>query len=392
MKSRNFRQHLLIPVLILVVTAGVVMVMHLSSPPAAKKEEAEVVHKVSVITLAPTRFTVPVHSQGEVIARTQVRLLPEVSGKIIDVSPKWNNGGYFRQGEMMLKIEDHTYRNHVARTKASLAQAQSAYVQEQGIAYVAEKEWKKRGGGEKNEAARALALREPQLKSAKAQVDAAEAELKAAELSLEKTTIKAPFDGILLKKAADIGQTIGSGQMLGEFYAVDQAEIRVPLTETQQALMDLPGLNENASISAIIRFQTDDAQIERPGRFVSTEGVLDELTKVLYGRVIIDDPYAMQDATLPPIRIGAFVQVVMTGKTLDGVFVIPGDTLRRGDMVWTVDAENKLHLQKITYLKLRQDDLVVVGGLQAGDRLAVGSLIKPSEGKLVEPVEQAAGE
>ena len=320
--------------------------------------------------------------------RIRIKLQSEVSGKIISASPRWQNGGFFRKGEQLLKIEDFYYLNQLAKAKAAQAQASSGLKQEEGLSYVAKQEWEKRNPEDDNSAARSLALREPQLAAMKAQYDAASAEVLVAEKALEKTSIVAPFDGVIVSKSADVGQVVSPGLALAELMAIDVVEIRVPLTEAQQEFLALPDLNQTIKTPATIKYVSQDETEEWQGHFVRTEGVLDPATKVLNGVVQIKDPYGLNKQVEKPLLLGSFVEVELTGKTLNNIFVLPRRLLYSGNTVWLVDKNDRLHSQEVKILPIRNEDIYVYEGLHAGDRIAAGGLIDPLEGSKVRVTEK----
>ena len=71
-----------------------------------------------------------------------------------------------------------------------------------------------------------LALRKPYLAEAQANVLQAEAEVAQAQQKLDKTTIRAPYAGMVSEKMADIGGLVATGSKLGEIFAIDYAEVR----------------------------------------------------------------------------------------------------------------------------------------------------------------------
>ena len=357
-----------------------------SKQPAQKKSVEKYQQKVSVQLAKKQALEMPIFSQGVVEARTKIRLLPEVAGKIIDVSPNWENGGFFRKGEVFFGIESHNYQNQLAKAEASVARAKNSLTQEQGMAFVAKKNWESRKKKTENIAAKSLALREPQLASAKAQLEAAKADVLSARRNLEKTQMKAPFDGILLKKSADIGQYISAGQQLAEFYAIDTAEIRVPLTEAQLTFLDISRIDESMSISADINYTVESETLQLKGFMTRTEGLLDSLTKVLYAVIEIPDPYALQNDSVVPLRLGSFVEVSISGRKLDDIFVLPRRALRAGNKVWVVDENNILLSRDVKLLPLRKEEIYVYEGLADQEKVVVGGMVDPIEGKVVIPV------
>lgn len=386
----------LLPLIIIVLTVAVIYSFSLRDKAVKKKSEsARSSGYVNVQQLEPESREIDVITNGVVTARTKARLLPEVSGLVVSVSSKWRNGGFVKKGEVLLQIEKAQYLNQVSRAKASVAQMKSAYVQEQGLAEVARKEWERRKRSDTKDAGKALALREPQLASAKSQYDAALSTLETEKLRLAKTTIRAPFDGIVQNKSADIGQFVSVGQLLAEFLAVDYAEIRIPLTQANQQLIDLPSLKNSAKVNVNIGLQTERSYFEYRGYLSHTEAVLDNVTKVLYGVVIIQDPYQLNNKKdVSPLRIGTYVSVKIPGKTIAGLYILPPRTLRHGNKVWVVDEENILRSKPVKLLSNYENEVVVSQGLSGKPRVVVGSVGQALLGKKVDaniiskPVEQ----
>lgn len=380
-------KHSIVISFVIILLAGIIAIAMIQSKKLPQRMEVEKYQqKVSVQLAHKQELAMPIFSQGVVEPRTKIRLLPEVAGEIIKVSPKWENGGFFRQGEVFLEIEDYNYQNQLAKAEANVARSQSSLTQEEGLAFVARQDWERRNTKTDNAAAKALALREPQLAAAVSQVDAAKADVVSAQRSLEKTKITAPFDGILLKKSADIGQYIAAGQILAEYYSVDVAEVRVPLTEAQLIFLDVARIDKKMKIPVEISYSVENETIHLQGHLSRTEGLLDALTKVLYAVIEIQDPYALKNEAAVPLRLGSFVEVSIKGKNLQNIFVLPRRSLRAGNKVWVVNAKNILELRAVKLLPLRENDIYIYAGLSENEQVVVGGLIDPIEGKRVVPV------
>ena len=57
---------------------------------------------------------------------------------------------------------------------------------------------------------------------------------------LERTHIRAPFDGRVRDRLVGVGQQIGPGTTLGRIYATDVAEVRLPISTRELPFVDLP--------------------------------------------------------------------------------------------------------------------------------------------------------
>lgn len=384
MKNKTLISKVLAPLAVLGLTAFVTIVIINSKPEVAKKEAADVIRDVQAIAYSQQNASFPLASQGVVTPLTHIRYLSEVSGKIIEVSPKWADGGFFRKGELLLRVEEHTYKSQLAKAEAALEQAKTNLTQEKAQAYVAKKNWEASNrAGDDNPAARSLALREPQLATAQAQLASAEADRSVARLMLEKTQVRAQFDGIIHNKAVDIGQVVGTGQQLADFYGTAKAEIRVPLTLAQQAFLSLPGLTQQAEIPVDVFYQVANKTHHYVGQLKRTSAVLDEKTRVLHGVVEVNDPYSLQEENRPALPLGAFVEVQIRSEEQQQVVALPKRLLRPGNRIWVADTENRLQLRDVAILPSRSDEIYIRQGLLETDRIIVSSIVDARPGNLV---------
>ena len=162
---------------------------------------------ISVIDAEPRAVKIPVRSQGTVEAVRRISLVAQVGGKVDSVSDGFVDGAFFETGDELLRIESADYDFAIARAESQVAAAEQRLAEERGRNRQAKREWRDLGSTEAN----ALFLREPQMKAAKAALEAAKADLAAAKLALERSVIRAPFDGRIEAKRADIGQYLAPG-------------------------------------------------------------------------------------------------------------------------------------------------------------------------------------
>ena len=109
------------------------------------------------------------------------------------VSDRFLDGRFFKVGDILLQLEQADYEFAIARARAQEAAAAQRVAEERGRNLQAQREWRELGTSEAND----LFLRKPQLRAAEASLAAAQADVAAAELALERTTVRAPFDGRL---------------------------------------------------------------------------------------------------------------------------------------------------------------------------------------------------
>ena len=364
----------------------------------------------NVMTVAAKRlqsgdYTVRVTSHGMVRPRTQSTLIPQVSGKIITVSPDFRDGGFFDADETLLVLDPRDYQTAVKVAQADLSRARLEQVEEQARGGQALRDWQRLGlSGKADE----LMLRKPQLGVAKAAVVSATARLEQAQLNLERTRITAPYAGRVLSKGVDVGQVVSPGTVLATIFAVDYVEIRLPLSNRQLEYVRIPeryrddhkgvARDGHKGVAEVPPPVTVVAAIGRHryrwrGRIVRAEGAIDAGSRQLFVVTQVDDPYGRGSSGNPPLKIGQFVTAEIEGITLHRVFVIPRETLYQDGQVFVVK-DGRLKRQSVTVLWSDDRDAVIGQGVQEGDTLvltAVGGSITGTRVKALIEGEEKTG-
>ena len=374
------------PLVVLAVSAGICYWIFWSEPPPRKFPQQETLPEVSVYSLEPVDYQVWLQSQGTVQARTESSLISEVRGKVVNVAPAFRTGEFFEKGETLLEIDKRDYETAVITAEATLARARLALAEEEANAAQARTDWGRLNPGiEPPE----LVSREPQLAQARADVASAEARVENARLNLERTTITAPYAGRILEKRVDIGQFVNSGSALAEIYAVDYAEIRLPLSEREIGFIDVPELyRDDSSLDrsmpkVALTTTIGNETLEWSGRIVRAEGAFDVQSRQLFFVAQVDDPYRKQGDGRPPLKVGSFVQAKIEGKVLENVIVIPRDLYRKNEYVVVIEEDGTLRRKSIEIEWSDEENLVVSSGLNPGDRVCLTHLSFPSEGMKV---------
>lgn len=338
---------------------------------------------VAVIQVEPHTLRLNVHSQGIVTPRNEIDLIPEVSGKIIQLHPNFVAGGFFARGDLLATIDPRDYDYAIAQAHAQIAEAQRQLAMEEAQADQAHNEWQALGEG----TATSLAMREPQLAEARAKLKAAEANLLQAQTKRSRCELRAPFTGRLQAKLVGLGQTVQSGEKLAHIYSTDLAEVRLPLPPDQLAYLDLPLGEVDGQCGAAcpkVTLSADFAGDARhwEGRIVRSEGKLDDTTGVLYVVAEVPNPYT-QKGDHPPLLSGLFVQASIAGKELHNLFVLPQNAINASQQAFLVDAEQRLHIRRLEVLRNEPDRILVKGGLNAGERIVTSGVQVPVEGMKV---------
>ena len=259
--SRKLRRiGLIVGILGVAVAASVLLSTTRKEPP--KKPVENLAMLVEVVELEPVDTRFPVRSQGPVRPRTETVLSAEISGAIVEISPKFVAGGVFEPNEMLMRIDATDYTAAVTQAEALLRQRQ--------IEYEGAKKLKNQGYRAESEFA-----------SAAAALATAEADLVRAKRNLERTFIRLPYAGMVRSKEADLGQFVNPGTRLGVTFATDYAEVRLPLTDRDLAFVDLPyaaeitATGESHGPGVVLSAIQRGRMVVWPAQMVRSEGVVD---------------------------------------------------------------------------------------------------------------------
>lgn len=370
----------LLPIGVLAVAYGIATVIRNTGP------ELEVITPepqplvVRVVTAHPEQVRLTVSSQGEVDAEYMIDLVSELQGKIKSVSPAFLTGGYFVTGDVLLEIDPADYKLTRIIAEAKVAEASEDLEIEKSEAELAAKGL--------------FPLREAKVASAQARVKSARADLAKAEADIERTKIRAPFDGRVLFTQVDLGQYLNKGQVLGRIFSTGIAEISLPLTDQQLRFLDQPfGTQSNDTpldTPVTLRAEVGGQPVVWQGRLHRMSGALDPDNRVWYAVARVDDPYGLNAPDLkPPLVVGLFVDAEIQGRTVDGVFRLPRSALRNQDDVFLVDADNRLRRRQVEVLRTDFASVYISGGLKDGDRICISPIEAFVDGLLVESVDDS---
>jgi RND family efflux transporter MFP subunit len=379
MSEVSAKNHLkwILPLLILLLAAlGAVVLVKLREEPAkmAQTNPGLLVETVSLVRQSERAI---VHATGSVEPLREISVVAEVNGKLIWVSPRFVEGGFFRKGESLLEIDPRDYHLRIQMAEAELARARTGLQTEEEQSAIAQREWDQLELSDKGTPG-PLVLRQPQLDSANAALAAARANLELARLNIERTRIIAPFAGRIRSKKVDQGEYIRSGNSLAIFAGTDQAEIVVPLSLADLRWLDIPTAGSgkkgsNCTISA----QIDGHSYRWQGAISRTFGEIDHGSRMAKIAIVVDDPYNLSTEGPEyaiPLNNGLFVDIEIEGASLGEVVKIPRNALREGDTVWLVTEDNRLEIRPVDVLRRQRRSLLIAEGLRGGERLILTNI------------------
>lgn len=359
------------------------------------EEKEDVVKAIPVLTAlaAQDNVTLTVDVQGEVQPRTEINVVPQVNGMISYMSPKFIEGGRFNKGDLLVRIDPAEFELRVTQARANVAQAETQVSRETSEAEIARRDWEELGRGG---APTPLTLRQPQMAEAQAQLASAKARLAEAELQLARTSLYAPFTGRVTLRHVDQGEFVTAGTRLGEIYATNVMDVRLPMTheELRRAGLTL-GFEANSKTPATpVTLSANVAGVysEWQGRIVRTDSRFDDETRVLYVYAEVRDPFGAGASNGVPLAPGLFINAAIDGQSLSGIITIPRAALRGEDKVY-VATDDTLTIKTVSVISSNRDKAILGGGIEIGDAVITSPIRGVADGMkiaVVEPGKAAA--
>jgi len=374
------------PIAVVLVSIGIVQVLNAAKPAPEKKENAHRVVSLHVDEVKQDQVTISVQTQGEVRPKTEIELIAQISGRVVGISESFAEGSEFAPGTLLAKIDDTDYKLAVIRAEARVAAAKVQVEQELANAKIKQSHWlDKSAKGEPSP----FALNQLQVDEAKANLRAAEADLEEAHLNVARTIISVPFRGHVRERHIGIGQYVSAGTSLGLVFSSDKVEIRLPLTDSQLAELDLPmGFTADAFNAPLVRFSARVGSHERAweGRIVRTSASVDQQTRLIYAIAEVDDPYGMGADMGAPLAVGMFVIAEIAGVKSQPALVLPRRALRNANKVYVINDDNRLEIRTVEVLSTSEETVLVTKGVEPGEKVVTSTIPAAVEGMEVRTI------
>ncbi len=415
------RRQIVISLLLVVVLlgggagVGALLVRTAPQPPTNPTERPALL--VRGLELRPQTVVEPIVGYGTARADRQARIATQVSGEVVELSPKLHVGELVEEGELLVRIDEREYQRQLERARSLLAadqaQLEQLSVQEQNVdrliaiatteLEIAQREHQRvldlfeaqqaprreldlaRQGLE--QARRELQTLEnqkalfPQQRAVLlANRDLHQADAGLAELYLERCRIHAPFRGRLETVDVEIGERVGVGTRL--FALLDPDLIEVPI-ELPVSLRDrvatgakcelrLESNRDAAWSGQVARIAPSAAQATRTfSLFVEVDNTrqVDSVASGLRARRA--QPREGQAPAEPPLMPGLFLRARIDGPVWRDVLVVPRGVIQQDHVFLYNDG---LARRRAVRIERYLFDQALISGLSVGDIVITSNL------------------
>ena len=309
---------------------------------------------------------------GNILAQNQIDVISQLSGKIINISPKVISNNYFEKGENIFELDPFNYKQELIRKKSELEELRNELKSKNLIFSETEKQQtlskinydrKSKLVGDivtkKNleDAAAELSINNAKVLDIKSNIQAilasikiAESQLRVAQRNLKDTIYKAPFPGRLDDNHIEAGLDIVAGSVLGKFINTSRLNVEFFVGENTYTQIDniigkeakvlWKKSNFKKSYYAKIFYIDSSVNKERAGLNIRAE--LEGISE--------DDP----------IKPGVFVEVKIKGLAVTDSFLVDENSIYEDTFIYVLE-NNKALRKKITIEGFAKEKVIVTG-------------------------------
>lgn len=360
----------------LVIIGGIVIsaMFVVSGPTVLPQPPAFKLPGVQTMTVTTENISIPVHTRGIVDPGIKAQLTSAVSGAITKISSKLENGAFFKKDDFLLSIDRSSYEMELEQARAQFASAKLQLDRTRATTRTSDIEGIR--VGKKSDYARGV----PQLREAQANYKAAESMVALKKKLLSKTTVRAPFDGRVMEKMVNAGGNVSIGAPIASIYSIDKAVVRLPLSDSQLDLIDIPDRYVDDRVvqhtNPMVILRDSEHKYSWRGKIVRSEGNINPQNRLTYVVAEVDAPYARDPnhPDRPPLAAGTFVEAIIQGRTHRDVSVVPLDALHEMDTIWVLDENSRIHEKTVSVLYRGKDRAYISSGLDSGDEIVLTPL------------------
>lgn len=314
---------------------------------------------------------------GSVEPAQDIVLSPRVSGQVVELSPNFVPGGMVQKGDLLLRIDPADFESVLSERQSELQQAEASLEIERGRQSLARKELELLADTIE-ETNRSLVLREPQIKSILAQVEAAKALVARAQLDVERTNITAPFDAQILSRSVNVGSQVAPGDELAQLVGIE--EYWVVATVPVRSLNWVQFSEADGHGSPVMLYNPDTwlSGEERHATVSRMIGSLDQQTRLARVVIQVEDPLARKTEG-PPLILDTLLEAHIKGRPIEDVIRLDRDYVHEGDTVWVMK-DGKLEIRETDIVFRDANDAYIQDGLESGEEVVTTTLATVAEG------------
>jgi len=310
---------------------------------------------------------------GEVRPRFEASQGFRISGKIIE--RKVDVGASVKKGQLLARLDTADVNLNAAAAMADVRAAEASHA-----LALAEFERQRQLFARKFISASALDIRDAELKTSAARLAQVKAQANVSGNQTQYANLTADRDGVVTMIRAEPGQVVQAGEVVVQVANLKETEVLVAVPESRMAEV-VPGTPVTIKMWA-------NPNKAYTGRVREIAPAADSATRAFNVRVSVTDADEMVKLGM---TAGVKFKPLQAQPSSQWLIPLAALTERNGKkLVWVIDAENKAQPREVTAGDFTEQGVLITGGLQAGEKIAIAGVHTLVKGQLVEPVAGAA--
>ena len=310
---------------------------HGGGPPGMGGGPAAAAVPVEVVAISRRSVSSFLQTNGSLEAENDVQIVARIQGPIVELVAE--EGMRLEKGDLMLKIDETETLAQVEIAKVGLKEGTRAH--------------------ERAKAARDSEIISQEVyDAALAQLESAEAQLMSAEINYSYTSVKAPFDGIVVERLVKLAENVTANQELFRFSEFDPLLCKIQVPEKE--------------LSRLRKGQTAYLNVEAwpDERFQASVLRISPVVDPATGTIRV----TLQVRARSKLSPGMFARVFLVTDTHESAVVMPKRALSiesLSDTVFVVNDEGQAVRRDIELGYEETDVVEVLAGLEVGERVIV---------------------
>lgn len=312
--------------------------------------------RVTVYRISKQRISEKRMFTGVIEAWQTMNITPEVGGRIAKITVQ--EGDKVQKGQLLAELDTRAARLQLEQAEAAVAVVQANYNDAKKNMERMERLIKENAVSEQQYEKIRLGY-----ESAEAQLNQAKAALNLARYNLDVSIMKAPFDGVVASRNAEVGDVInpmmgGFSPNSGVLTLMDFSRVKIKVDVTQQDVVLIKrGQPASLTVSAFPGHAF-------PGRVSVVNLTADPLNKKFRVEIAADNP----DLNLRPNTFG---EITIEVSSHEDALAVPQNAILENKYVFVVNEDNTVRRQEVV-LGLENTNMVeILSGLEVGDRVVV---------------------
>lgn len=305
---------------------------------------------VEVVTVEPELVRDTITLVGQLDSESSVEVRPEIDGMVESID--FLEGQSVKKGDVLFSLRDAEQRAHVREAKARAKLAEEIFRRI-------------------NELKAKEVSAQAEYDKASAELEVARAEAQLREVELEKTRVRAPFDGVVGARLVSPGERVRRSTRLVRIDAVDRLQLVFAVPE-----IGVPFVHTGMPVKISVK---PFPEIRFDGEVFFVSPTLDASTRRLTLKAWVPNP----GRKLQP---GLFANLEVELAERPNALVVPDSAIlvdQTGSFVWRIGEDGKAMRAPIEIGLRKAARVEIASGLEAGDRIVSAGTQKVTEGAAV---------